>query len=104
MKDDLIIMFRPSSPRTGREIDLQWVPRKYLKKYIAAGWEIYRKQPKKEKPAPEPEIKKPKKKLSYPDFTELEIDNIRRDKRTLQTLAKVHNTTVYTIRKIKGRI
>lgn len=51
---------------------------------------------------PEPEPKKNK--LSYADLSDLEKENIKNDKRAMQTLAKVHNTSYHTIRKIKGRI
>lgn len=44
------------------------------------------------------------KKLSYSDLSDLEKENIKNDKRAMQTLAKVHNTSYHTIRKIKGKV
>lgn len=89
MSDDMIRIGRKSSPRTGREFDTKWVPRKKLNHHLAAGWtKVQKKEPAK---------------LSYSDFSDLEMDNINRDPRTLQELASIHNTTVYCIRKIKGQ-
>jgi hypothetical protein len=45
----------------------------------------------------------PGERLAYEDFSDLEKESIRRDPRAMMTLAKVHNTTYHTIRKIKGR-
>lgn len=50
----------------------------------------------------EPVEEKPKQKLKYEDFSDLEKDNIRRDKRPMKLLSEIHNTSYYTIRKIKG--
>lgn len=115
MRSELIQLYRKASPRTGRGTEYRWVPRKQLKKHLAAGWK--RKVEKKPEavseriePEPEPEPEsgeesdEPPNKLSFKDFTDPEKMAIKRSRKPMSLLAEIHNTTLYCIRKIKGKV
>lgn len=104
MKDDLVRVYRPSSPRTGRKSDMRWVPQKQLKKHLAAGWKLSI-----EKVESKPVVVESKpvvieeKKLSLKDLSEDILSKIKNDNRPMLELAKIYNTSYHAIRKIKGR-
>ena len=102
-------VYRKASPRTGRKFDMRFVPHRQLAQHLRAGWseeipgqESDPEPEPEEEPLPKPKAKSKPKKLKYKDFTDLEKDNIKKDKRPIIKLAKVHNTTLYAIKKIKG--
>lgn len=89
----------------GIKCDYIIVPSNQADQWIAKGWSYSPAEAEKliMEPELEPVEEKSKLKLKYEDFSDLEKDNIRRDKRAMKLLAEIHNTGYHVIRKIKGK-
>ena len=98
MRNEMVRVYRRSSPRTGKDFDMRLVPNKQLKQHLRAGWSLRAKKPEKKEPAPIPTEK-----LSFSQISEEDKLKIKNDSRSMLTLAEIYNTSYHAIRKIKGR-
>lgn len=105
MRSELVTIYRRSSPRTGKKYDSKLVEKRKLKFYLKRGY--FRSlpvDPLEPAPEPEPVEEEPQVKRKYEDFDEFERLSIKNDKRAMTQIAEIHNTTLYAVRKIKGRL
>lgn len=107
MRSELVTIYRRSNPRTGKKYDSKLVEKRKLKFYLKRGY--FRNLPIDPmeiapEPEPEPIEEEPQGKRKYEDFDEFERLSIKNDKRAMTQIAEIHNTTLYAVRKIKGRL
>lgn len=99
---DSIMLYKHPGPHDihGDKFDYIIVHGNEMDSYLAQGWSLTTEEAKNGKPI-EPEAQAELR--SFESFDEFERLSIRNDKRAMMKIAKIHNTSYHTIRKIKGK-
>lgn len=103
---DSIMLYKHPGPHEihGDKFDYVIVHSNQMDSYLAQGWSLTTEEAKNGKPIEEEkEPEAPAELRSFESFDEFERLSIRNDKRAMMKIAKIHNTSYHTIRKIKGK-